>query len=698
MNIMHLRPAIAFVSLLLTASIAHSGSQTAEQRLLASGNEPQNWLMYNGNYEEQRYSSLNKVNASNVGRLGLAWSYELDSSRSQESTPLVVDGILYATTSWSKVVALDATTGREIWTFDPKVPAAAGFWCCDVVNRGGAYYDGKFYIGTFDGRLIALDAKTGKQVWSVSTADPAKGYTITGAPRIVKGKIVIGNSGSEFGARGYVSAYDANTGKKVWRFYTVPTDPAKGPDGEASDEILRTLAQPTWFGKFWKSGAGGTVWDSIVYDPELDQIYIGVGNGAPWNHKSRSEGKGDNLFLASIVALDPDTGRYKWHYQETPGESWDYTASQQITLATIAIKDKPHKVLMQAPKNGFFYVIDRTNGKLLNAEKFVPVNWASKIDPISGRPVENPEARYIDRPFASVNGGSGGHIWHPMSYSPKTGLVYIPAQEVPALYENDPDYTFNPRTMNTGLKMDSPVPADLAVRQQIMASFKGRLLAWDPVAQRKAWSVEYDRTNNGGVLSTGGDLVFQGTAAGSFLAYDAFKGRKLWSFKTNSGVIAGPITYAVKGVQYVAVLAGYGGTIGIALEFGGAIARPPGRVLVFKLGGKARLPEASLALPPANVPTDNWSDRTIAAGNSLYANYCARCHGVGTYSSGVLPDLRRSGALGSKEAWNSVVRDGVLAERGMVSFAKELNADQSEAIRAFVGDAARNLDKEERSR
>lgn len=683
--------------LLMQTACERKGTDEASARLVRAAAEPQNWMTHGATYDEQRYSPLDQINANTVPQLGVAWSYELDTNRGQEATPLIVDGILYTTTAWSKVVALDAATGNEIWKYDPKVPGPAAYkGCCDVVNRGAAYYDGKIYFGTIDGRLIALDAKTGSSVWSVVTVDQSKPYTITGAPRIVKGNVVIGNGGAEFGVRGYVTAYDAETGKQAWRFYTVPTDPAKGGEGAASDAALRDIAAPTWHGRFWEAGAGGTVWDSIVYDPELNQLYIGVGNGSPWNHRKRSEGRGDNLFLSSIVALDPDTGRYRWHYQETPGETWDFTATQQMMQATLNIGGSPRKVLMQAPKNGFFYMIDRTNGKLISAGKYVPVNWATGIDPASGRPIEVPGARYADAPFLMMPGGAGGHNWQPMSFSPKTGLVYIPAQELPMIYDQDKKYRYNAEGQNVGINLNfAPMPATSEERAVVAGSLKGRLLAWDPVAQKPAWSIEHPGPWNGGTLATGGDLVFQGTAAGRFSAYRASNGKPLWSFDMPSGVMAGPVSYSVKGVQYVAVLVGYGGAVGLALpEFGGSKPQPPGRVVVFKLGGKGRLPAFEAKPAPPNPPSQSWSAAAVKQGEALYAYNCARCHGMATYSAGVVPDLRRSAALSDAAVWREIVLGGLLADNGMVSFAKALKPEDSEAIRGYVAREAVLLKRE----
>lgn len=676
---------------------AGPGSRQAWERLVAASREPQNWLVHGGTTAEQRYSALDQINTANVGTLGLAWWFDLDTSRGQEATPLVVDEVLYTTTAWSKVVALEAATGKPLWRYDPKVPGDAAYkGCCDVVNRGAAYFDSKLFLGTLDGRLVALDAKTGRALWSTVTVDQSQPYTITGAPRIVKGLVVIGNSGADLGVRGYVSAYDAATGKLVWRFYTVPGDPAKGPDGAASDPVMQQAAA-TWSGRFWSGGGGGTVWDSIVYDAELDQLLIGVGNGSPWNHEIRSQGKGDNLFTSSIVALDPNTGRYKWHYQQTPGETWDFTATQQMMLATLPIGGQPRKVLMQAPKNGFFYVLDRTNGKLLSAEKYVPANWASKIDIATGRPVEAPGARYVDKPFLMSIGGAGGHNWQPMSFSPRTGLVYIPAQELPMMYIADKSYKLGSGSFTNGIDVNfAEIPASPAARQQIAGTLKGRLLAWNPVTQKPAWSVEYGGPWNGGTLATGGDLVFQGSARGEFIAYDARNGRRLWRFDAQTGVMAGPVSFAVGGTQYVAVMAGYGGAVGLALpEFGKVKPQPLGRVLVFRLGGRGALPANAAVPAPANPPSETWAPQVEARGAALYAIQCSRCHALGNLSAGVVPDLRRSGALSDGAVWRQVVIDGVLSERGMVSFAKLLSPDDAEAIRAYVAKNARALKAEE---
>ena len=522
------------------AAGAAVAARVDDARIRNADRESGNWMSYGRTYDEQRYSPLDRIGAANVGTLGLAWYYDLDTAaRAQESTPLVIDGVMYVTSAWSKVFALDAATGRELWRYDPKVPGAAGInACCDVVNRGVAAWEGRLYLGTLDGRLVAIDAETGKPAWEVMTVEPGSRYTITGAPRVVKGKVIIGNGGGEMGVRGYVTAYDAATGQQVWRFYTVPGDPSKPFENPALE-----LAAKTWKGEWWKLGGGGTVWDSMAYDPDLDLLYIGTGNGSPWNRAIRSPGGGDNLFISSIVALKPESGEYVWHYQTTPGDTWDYTAAQHMILADLTIEGRARKVIMQAPKNGFFYVLDRATGELISASAFATMNWAKGIDMKTGRPIETAEARYGEtgRPFIAQPGPGGAHSWQPMSYSPRTGLVYFPVME--AVFPYFPDKDFRKRTLawNTGVDFNAgSLPTDQGILDQIKAGLKGHLVAWDPVGQREVWRVQHEHPWNGGALSTAGDVVFHGDALGEFAAYDARTGAKLWSVATGTGILAPP--------------------------------------------------------------------------------------------------------------------------------------------------------------
>ncbi|QIB66832.1 PQQ-dependent dehydrogenase, methanol/ethanol family [Kineobactrum salinum] len=691
---MHITQNAIPLILIIAASLYTAGNSAGESNAIALDE----WPFHGGSPLEQRFSPYSQVNVENISDLGLAWSFEFNSKRGQEATPIVVDGVMYVSTAWSRVYALNAVSGEMLWHFDPQVSGATAFKaCCDVVNRGVAVSEGRVFLGALDGRLIALNAKTGKLLWSVDTIDPDKAYTITGAPRVFDDKVIIGNGGAEYGVRGYVTAYNASTGREVWRFYTVPGAPDAEADGAASDQILRELALPTWHGDWYKYGGGGTVWDSIVYDPELHQLYIGVGNGSPWNHQVRSDGKGDNLFLASIIALDPDTGAYKWHYQQNPGESWDFTATQQMILATWNMGGRDRKVLMQAPKNGFFYVIDRSNGELISAENFVPVNWASGIDKVTGRPIENPEARYREAPFVMRPNALGAHSWHPMAYNPEKQLVYIPIYHSLFAYGNEPDFKFQPGIWNNAIDQALlQVPDDPEEMRKGSAGFEGRLLAWDPVAQKEVWSVRHPTMQNGGVLATAGHLVFQGTGTGWFEARHADTGKLLWRFDARDGIIAGPVSYQPNGTQYVALVAGYGGAFGIGEGVDTPKIRPNGRVLVFSLNGAAELPlPTKEVLFPLDPPETRFTEVQIDRGRLLYTTHCYRCHGAGAQSTGVLPDLRRSPALANNDYWRAILIDGVLASKGMVSFAEWMTSEEIESVRAYVVHKARIAQEQE---
>ena len=674
-----------------------SGAADIDGEFLKTGGDGSNWASIGFNYDEARYSPLKQINTENVAELGLAWSVDLPDARGQEATPVVVDGKIYISTAWSKVYSYDALTGEELWAFDPEVDKAVGVnACCDVVNRGVAVYQGKVFVAALDGRLIALDAGTGARLWSTQTTDKSKPYTITGAPRVVKNMVLIGNGGAEFGVRGYVSAYDIDSGEQKWRFYTVP-NPDGEPDNAASDSVLQSAAGRTWSenGEWKESGGGGTVWDAIVYDHELDQLYIGVGNGNPWNHGTRSEGEGDNLFLSSVVALKPDSGEYLWHYQSTPAETWDFTATQPIILADLTIEGKERKVLMQAPKNGFFFVIDRTDGKMISAEPFIEgVNWATGYDKETGRPIENPASRFYKTGelFLALPSALGAHNWHPMSYNPDAGLVYIPAQEIAAGYLpplNEFEGSRQSIGFNTGASNEGFVlPDDINFIKAARSATKGRLVAFDPAKGKIAWSVEHETPWNGGTMTTAGGLVFQGTSLGEMRAYDAKTGDKLWSYDTQSGVLGGASTFMVDGEQYIAFLTSKGGAFPLVAGAAGGAANPiPNipRLLVMKLGGEAALPQLAKAeLPAWDVPEQFASAEQVVAGRANYQRYCMVCHGADAVGGGVLPDLRRSGTLASAELWVDIVHKGSLSKQGMISFAKVMSAEDIQNIRAYA--------------
>ena len=649
-------------------------------RIAGSDGEPGEWLAHGRSYSEQRFSPLTQIDRSNVAQLGLAWSFDLGSTRGVEATPIVVDGIMYVSASWSRVFALDAATGELLWKHDPKVPGNWGrYACCDVVNRGVAVWKGSVFVGTIDGRLVSLDAATGDVNWEVLTIDRSRPYTITGAPRVVKDKVIIGNGGAELGVRGYVTAYDTATGEQRWRFYTVPGDPSLPFEHPELEQAAKTWSGGEW----WKIGGGGTAWDAMAHDPELDLLYIGTGNGAPWTRYVRSPGGGDNLFLCSILALRPDTGELVWHYQTTPGDNWDYTSVQHIMLADLEIGGRTRKVLMQAPKNGFFYVLDRATGELLSAEPFAAVNWASHVDMETGRPVETEVSDYQKEARLLFPGPSGAHNWHPMAFHPGTGLVYVPANDFRFWYSNDPEFEYEPGGINLALDVDRLVEL---TETEGPPDPTGTLLAWDPVAQKAAWRVQHPGAWNGGLLATAGGLVFQGTPDGFFRAYDAESGTDLFEVRSQTGIMAAPVSYTANGEQHVAVAAGYGGGVLYAALDHTAVKhyRNEGRVLAFKLGGTASMPtnaarDSRIPEPPALIS----SAEEIAAGKSLYNRHCFFCHGISAESSGVLPDLRQM-APERHAVFEDIVIKGIFSGVGMPSFREQLTPAQVADIRAYI--------------
>ncbi len=654
------------------------------ERIAAADQEPGNWLSHGRSYGEQRFSPLDQINADTIKDLKLAWYFDFDTNRGVEATPLVVDGVMYTTASWSVVYALDAKTGKQLWRYDPQADRKQAFYaCCDVVNRGPAVWGDKVFVGVIDGRLIALDRATGKLVWETLTIEKGKPYTITGAPRVAKGKVIIGNGGAEFGVRGYVSAYDADTGEMAWRFYTVPGNPADGFENAAMENAAKT-----WTGEWWKGGGGGTVWDSMAFDPELDLLYVGTGNGSPWNQRLRSPDGGDNLFLTSIVALRPDTGEYVWHYQTVPGDTWDFTSTQHILLADLEWGGKVRKVLMQAPKNGFFYVIDRATGELLGADPYVKVTWASHVDLETGRPVEAPNARYDLSQQALQPGPFGGHNWHPMAFNPATNLIYVPTQDLPFLYKEDKAFEPSAAHYNLGIHFDAgALPEDNVKAGEIAKTITGALTAWDPVAKKPRWRVELQDVWNGGVLTTAGNLVFQGTNRGQLNAYRADTGDRLWSADGQTGIHAAPISFAVDGQQFIAISAGSGTAMALP---GGQLAShslPPNRsrMLAFALNGSASLPAAAVVerKVAADLPAVTGNTDALATGKTLYQGYCSRCHGDNVVSGNVIPDLRYSTADVHAQ-WQAIVRDGALLGNGMMGFKEWLDAEQVAQIQQYV--------------
>lgn len=646
---------------------------------LAGAAADDNWRLHGGTESDQRFSPLDQINERTVSKLGLVWSKELGTTRGLEATPLVDNGIIYTTGAWSVVFAFDARTGEPKWTYDPRVPRErAYFFCCDVVNRGVALHNGKIFVGTLDGRLIALDQHTGAPVWSVQTTDPAKAYSITAAPRIARDKVVIGNAGAEYGVRGYITAYDSETGKQAWRFYTVPNDPRAGFESAAME-----AAAKTWKGKeWWKAGGGGTPWEGMVYDPDLDLLFFGTGNASTWYRALR--GDGDSLYTACILAVKSSTGELVWYFQTTPGDSFDYDATQPLIQADLTLNGRPRKVLLQANKNGFFYVLDRRTGELLSAAPFVSgITWASGIDPKTGRPIELPGVADGNPKLLSPE-PNGAHNWNPMAFHPATGLVYFPARVgTQMVHVPDRQWKFDPDRDNVGI--DGNYEGPLFARMESMPAPTGELLAWDPIGQKPVWRAKYPVVDGAGVLATGGNLIFQGRADGIFAAYRATDGQPLWRFDAATGIMAPPVTYTVDGIQYVTVLAGWGGAAGLMNTPAVGAAKPGfGRILTFALNGAATLdaPPFGHKDPPVPAITATQNAHIVHKGLLLFNSHCFTCHGLNAIA-GPLPDLRYS-SKPTLDSLESIVLGGTRASGGMPSFKKVLGAKEVEAIRAYI--------------
>jgi quinohemoprotein ethanol dehydrogenase len=637
------------------------------------------WVMDGRTYDGNRYSPLELINENNVDQLGLIWYDELETMRGVEATPLAFDGALYNISAWNITTAYDAATGKVLWQYDPQVPREWGrYACCEPVARGLAAWRDLIIIGTLDGRLIALDAKTGVPRWSVQTFDKTMPYSITGAPRVFDGKVVIGNGGADMGVRGFVSAWDADTGEFLWRFYTVPGNPADGFENEAM-----AMAAKTWSGEWWTLGGGGTAWDSIAYDPELNLVFIGTGNGSPLVRYYRSPEGGDNLFLCSVVAVDADTGEYRWHYQETPGEEWDYTCTQSIVQTELTIDGRERKVILHAPKNGFFYVLDRATGEFLSANNFVPVSWATGFEPGTGRPIENPDARFGLEPSLVMPGPGGGHNWFPMAFNPETKLAYFPVYAHSYIYARAESFTPAPFRSNHGWGgySGAALQQRMALQRSAPPEQPG-LIAWDPVRQEAAWHIDLPRHGNGGVLTTAGNLVIAGTTRQTFSVFRATDGNLLWDMPVQSSPVAGPITYMVDGEQYVAVNAGFGGGAAqVERGAGLALNRAEARLLVFKLGGSLKLPPLAAAAPLSDPPPVNASEATIAEGADLFGQTCSECHGA--LAVGGVKDLRIMSPE-THATFNEIVLEGTRVDQGMAGFADILSEADVDAIHAYL--------------
>jgi quinohemoprotein ethanol dehydrogenase len=655
--------------------------------ILTAAAAGEDWPVHGGTENDQRFSPIDQINEKTISRLGLAWSQELGTTRGLEATPLVESGVIYATGSWSVVFAFDAKTGRLKWKYDPKVPRdRTNFMCCDVVNRGVALHNGKVYVATIDGRLLALDQRTGSAIWSVQTTDPTKPYSVTDAPIIAKDKVVIGNSGSEYGVRGYVTAYDPETGKQLWRFYTVPGDPKNGFDSKAMEAAAKTWSGTEW----WKAGGGGAAWGGMSYDPVLDLLFFGTGNPVAWYRSLR--GGGDSLYTACILAVKGATGELAWYFQTTPGDSFDYDATQPVIQTDLNLKGRLRKVLLQANKNGFFYVLDRQTGEFLSAAPFVSgITWASGIDPATGRPIELPGVADSTAKILSP-GTAGAHNWNPMAFDPGTGLVYIPVRDGgQMLHTPDKNWKYDPKTLNVGLDFQYEGP--LIAKLGTMARPTGELLAWNPGVQEPAWRAQYAVAEGGGVLATRGNLVFQGRADGIFTAYQATDGERLWQFDAGTGIMAPPVTYTIDQTQYITVLAGWGGVSGLMNTVPGS--KPGyGRILTFTLDGHTELkvPPFGHKDPPVPAVTEKQDPQNVQRGAVLYRTHCMLCHGVNA-RAGSLPDLRYS-TKAVLDALQSILLEGTRAARGMPSFQQIFTADDVNAIRSYIIARAQESAKE----
>ncbi len=690
---------------------ASSAAQVDGRRLASAGQEPDQWFTPGRDADGTYYSPLSDIDDKNIGRLGFAWDYKLGTRRGLEATPVVVDGVMYAAGNWGRVYALDAASGRELWTYDPQVDGQWGrYACCDAVNRGLAVWKGRVYVASLDGYLHAIDARTGRRVWRVDTL-PERGanafhYFVTGAPVVAGDSIVIGNGGSDFkGARGSVSAYSLATGAFEWRFYTVPRDPRLGPQ----DQPQLEAAVKTWPSKYdWSMGGGGTAWDGLAYDPEQRLVYFGTGNASPYHGGHDAAGKTDELFVASIIALHADTGEMAWYYQEIPGEGWDYDTTNKLVLADVEVGGKTRKAIMQASKNGYLYVLDRTSGEFLSGKPFAYVNWTKGLDPATHRPVVQPAADWERKPALLFPAAAGAHSWQPMSYDPMTRLVYIPVIDAAMVYvdtskrragliEGSFDLAFffpedyDPKDL-AGLYGDLP-PLRTLTGGRAPPKSRGFIRAVQPMSGKVVWERQTESRWDGGVLSTGGNLVVQGDAAGYLTVYAADTGKLLKRIDVGTSIMAAPMTYRVDGVQYVSVMAGFGGGLlylpfpqdSAAFKYGN-----DGRIVTFRLdGGAVPKPPQVKELPAQAPPPREGTAASIAQGEVLYNRYCARCHAFGR---GLLPDLRRL-STATHSVFYEIVLRGAYQAKGMGRWDDVLSQEDAAAIHAYLIDQAWQLEK-----
>ena len=675
------------VLIFATAAYSESAGNVTQARVIAESGKGENWFLNGGNFRGEHFSPLTQINDRNVQRLGLVWSLDLPAPDGIAATPIVVDGTIYLSAPRSIVFAIDAATGELRWTYDPEMQKQFEknpylSWGSRT-NRGVAVWDGKVFVTTADCRLIALDADSGREVWAKVTCDPAHGYSLRDAPRVGGGKIFIGNAGSESEEknRGFVSAYDAIDGDLLWRFYTVPSD-----DPKENVSPAMKMAASTWLGDAWQEfGGGGSAWNDMTYDPESDLLFFGTGGALPYLYKDRSPEGGDNLFTSSVLAVNASTGDYVWHYQTVPQDSWEYNATMNIILADLTIAGTPRKVAMIAPKNGFFYVLDKMSGALISAEKFAKVNWATHINLETGRPELDPAGAFWDLSQGETTAlwpnMWGAHSWHPMAYHPDHKLVYIPVIDTPQIVVmgKDGDYS---DTMELIDEVDGKPHSP------------GKLLAWDPEAQTARWSVDHSLSVSGGVLATAGNLVFQGNGMGEFNAYHAETGAVVWSVSTGTAIGAAPVSYQLGEDQHVLIPAGLSG---IMLSFypkihSGQDVKGPTRLFAFSLSGDAAMPDVTVPeREVADLPSIAAAMDTVESGALQYADQCLGCHGkdaVARYG-GSVPDLRYASAE-VFQAWHAIVIGGSRKAKGMPDF--ELTVEEADAIRNYVISEAQKID------
>lgn len=690
---MHLFYRIQYATLATVLSIICCGPAVAQivgkvtqARVIEEGPAGSNWFVKGGTFRGEHFSPLDDINAETVADLRLAWSLTLDAPDGIAATPIVVDGIAYLSASMSIVYAVDAKTGRLRWCFDPEVRRHFSdnpylSWTARA-NRGVAVWDGRVYVATAACELIAIDAATGRQAWSRVTCDTDLGYAITDSPYVGGGRVYVGNAGSESGEknRGYVSAYDADDGRLLWRFYTVPS-----ADRDENVSAAMKMAAGTWSGDALETfGGGGSSWNEMTYDPESDLLFFGTAGALPYVHAVRSPDGGDNLFTSSVLAVNAATGAYVWHYQTVPEDSWEYNATMNIVLADLTINGKKRDTLLIAPKNGFFYVLDRATGELLSADKYAKANWATHINMETGRPELDPDGEFWNRPEGTTSmiwpNMWGAHSWNPMAYHPQLRLAYIPVVDLPS-------------SVTTGESGDFSDTMDIVSEVDGVPHSPGKLVAWDPVEQLPRWRVDHRYASNGGVLATGGNLVFQGSGSGEFSAYRAESGEQLWSVVTGSAINAAPVSYSIDDEQFVLIPVGSGG--GMQFVYPEMHAdegtRGPTRLMAFSLTGSAAMPAVSDELPELPpVPAQTAAEPVVAAGRGLYTDYCGFCHGKNgmARANSSVPDLRFSGS-DVHDAWNGIIIGGARQALGMPAF--ELSLDEAGAIQAYILSKAHRL-------